>query len=361
MCKKQRQSNIELLRILAITGVIILHYNNPTIGKGLAYVESGSLNFYICMALQSLFVCSVNLFMLISGYFMCESKSRSLWRPIELLVQVVVFREAIYLLKVILHIEAFSLQKVFTFLIPTNYFVVLYCTIFILSPFINRLIADLSQRNFRHLITIMVLLFSVWPTVVDVLGEVKGEQITGLSTIGMYGSQWGYSVVNFLLMYLIGAYLKKGNSKLAEWKSGKLAGTLLVSVIIILGWARVNDAVGFYTERTAWEYCNPFVIYVAIVVFILFRRIDLGTNKIINTLAEGAFSVFLLHSVFIPYIRIEKFVTGNGFILMLHIFGCAAAIYLICWCVHKLYHLMADPVFKKLKSKYDRFIICIEK
>ena len=29
---KARQSNIELLRILAIMGVIVLHYNNPLIG-----------------------------------------------------------------------------------------------------------------------------------------------------------------------------------------------------------------------------------------------------------------------------------------------------------------------------------------
>lgn len=30
--KKDRESNIELLRILAMIGVILLHYNNPTIG-----------------------------------------------------------------------------------------------------------------------------------------------------------------------------------------------------------------------------------------------------------------------------------------------------------------------------------------
>ena len=32
MAKKERKSNIELLRIFAIIGVIILHYNNPVIG-----------------------------------------------------------------------------------------------------------------------------------------------------------------------------------------------------------------------------------------------------------------------------------------------------------------------------------------
>lgn len=31
---KQRNSNIELLRIMSMIGVIILHYNNPGIGGG---------------------------------------------------------------------------------------------------------------------------------------------------------------------------------------------------------------------------------------------------------------------------------------------------------------------------------------
>lgn len=33
---RQRDSNIELLRILAIIGVIVLHYNNPAIGGGVS-------------------------------------------------------------------------------------------------------------------------------------------------------------------------------------------------------------------------------------------------------------------------------------------------------------------------------------
>lgn len=34
MDKSKRKSNIELLRILSMLGVIILHYNNKTIGGG---------------------------------------------------------------------------------------------------------------------------------------------------------------------------------------------------------------------------------------------------------------------------------------------------------------------------------------
>ncbi len=38
--KNQRQSNIELIRILAMIGVIILHYSNPKMG-GVLHMRMG--------------------------------------------------------------------------------------------------------------------------------------------------------------------------------------------------------------------------------------------------------------------------------------------------------------------------------
>ena len=43
MDKAKRQSNIELLRIMTMCGVIVLHYNNATIGEGLAYAQGINL------------------------------------------------------------------------------------------------------------------------------------------------------------------------------------------------------------------------------------------------------------------------------------------------------------------------------
>lgn len=48
-----RQSNIELLRIIAIIGVVILHYNNPGIGKGFVFVEENSPNFWFLYYIES--------------------------------------------------------------------------------------------------------------------------------------------------------------------------------------------------------------------------------------------------------------------------------------------------------------------
>lgn len=351
MSKQERQSNIELLRIFAIMGVIVLHYNNPMIGGGIVHAREGSINFYILYFLESLFVCGVNLFMLISGYFMCESKKRNLWKPIELIAQVIIFRESIYLFRVIIGNVSFSLKTLVATLLPVNYFVILYCTVFIISPFINTMLNHLSDRAFKVLIISTVTLFSIYPTLIDVIGELRGAELFGLSSVGMYGSQWGYSIVNFVLMYLIGAYLKREKGMLQNWSTGKLIAGLVTCIILMMIWARINDKIGFFTERSAWEYCNPLVIAEAVFVFYLFKNMNLRINKVINKLAEGAFTVFLLHQVFIPYLKIDKFVTGNPAVMILHIVSCVVGIYFICWALHIVYHLISDLIFKALSAK----------
>ena len=357
MKKKERLSNIELLRILAIMGVIVLHYNNPLAGGGLAYVRENSLNFYVLYMFESLFICSVDLFMIISGYFLCQTFKRSVWRPVELIVQVMIFAELIYFAKVIFRGDPFSMKSFIRALLPSNYFVVLYCTVFLLSPFINIVVNKLSLKDFRIFVFLSLFMFSVIPTFVDILGEIAGKPIVGLSTVGMYGSQWGYSIVNFSLMYLFGAYIKKDENLFSCIKNWQLILMFIFSCLLLVLWARINDVTGYFTERTAWEYCNPIVIIMGIIIFVLFTRINLKVNPVINYLAEGVFTVYLLHGVFLKHILIMDFVKENVLLMLVHIIVSVIFIYFICWCVHIVYHKMTDPIFTILSKKYANLVI----
>ena len=80
-----RQSNIELLRILAAFGVIVQHYNNPNIGGAIRAVIPRSPNAMILAFLHVGMICAVDLFILISGYFMRDTKKRDLLKPVKLL------------------------------------------------------------------------------------------------------------------------------------------------------------------------------------------------------------------------------------------------------------------------------------
>lgn len=352
--KKIRESNIELLRIISMIGVIILHYNNEHIGGAFKYVISDSINSYILYFIESLFICAVNLFILISGYFMINNKKRNLIKPLELILQIIIFSVGNYLLQVALGNSTFSLETLFLSMIPNNYFVILYIVLYFISPFLNILINHLNN-NLKQMLVSITLLFSIWPTLVDLSSEIIGREWIGLSSIGAYGSQWGYSIINFILMYIIGAYLriKDDTLQLKEYQITKLIITLILNTSIIFLWACFNDYTGYFTERSAWEYCNPLVITNAVILFKIFKTLKIKPNKKINDLAKGTFTVFLVHSLFIGKIGISMIVVLNPFIMLIHMIISSICIYGVCWLIYKIYEKVTNPLYKLLLQNYS--------
>ena len=204
---KERSSNIELLRIISMFGVIILHYNNTGIGKAMLY--SSGLNRMIIYLLESIFVCAVDVFILITGYFMFKTDKRTFDKPLRLLVQVISFKAALYVLKVIMGKTDFSIKHIVGCMIPANYFVILYIALYFISPYINNLISSLDFKHIKKFLVILIMTFSVYPTLVDIFSEITENEYMGLSTIGAYGSQYGYTIINFSLMYTIGTIIRK--------------------------------------------------------------------------------------------------------------------------------------------------------
>ena len=138
-------------------GVIILHYNNETIGGGLLYVTNNSLNYYILMVLESLCICAVDLFMLISGYFSYMGKKTTLYKPIALIAQVIIFSFCWNLLTGLIK-ETLTIKSILSSLVPANYFVILYITVYLLSPYLNLL----YERITKKFIVLLFILFSLY-------------------------------------------------------------------------------------------------------------------------------------------------------------------------------------------------------
>lgn len=281
---------------------------------------------------------------------MSSSNKRTLWKPIQLLAQVIIFSVSKYLLISMIK-SNFSIRGLLGAFIPANYFVILYIVVFILSPYINLIFEHLDSNKRKLFICTMMLLFSVYPTIVDVLIEVTKHSFNGLSSIGMYGSQYGYSIVNFILCYCIGAYIRFESESISKVSNGILVGGLLSCIAIMTLWSVINDRVGYYTEKTAWEYCNPLVIAVGICAFLLFKRLKIKNNKIINSLAKGSFTVYLLNINLVTHMGVSNFVNKNIFVLLLHMMASSVLIYLVCWVVYLVYDKFEKAVFGLLKKK----------
>ncbi|MCQ2482213.1 MAG: acyltransferase [Clostridia bacterium] len=347
--KKGRDSNIELLRILTMLGVVILHYNNPTIGKAFVFTEGIQVSYLILSFFESLCVGAVDVFMIISGYFMCKNSKRNIIKPLELLIQTVIFSEAVYLVG-ILNGNEITVKGMISHAIPANYFVILYISVYFISPYINRLINRLNEKQLKKMLLLLFIILSVYPTLVDFFSEITHREYMGLSTIGAYGSQWGYTLVNFIFMYIIGAYLRNCST---EYKKGKLLFFLTVDTLVLTVWSFADAKIGYSVERCAWEYCNPLVILSAITVFLLFKQANIGENKFINYIAKASFTVYLINIPLLKMFEIKKYATSNPLALVLHMFVTAICIYAVSTVVYYAYKVVTDCIFNHSLRKID--------
>ena len=83
--KNERNSSIELLRMLLGLAVVILHFNYfPGVG-GAVELTAGATQI-VLVFLEILCICAVNVFIFISGYFGVESRSINLSKLLKLLI-----------------------------------------------------------------------------------------------------------------------------------------------------------------------------------------------------------------------------------------------------------------------------------
>lgn len=305
--------------------------------------------------IESICIPAVDLFVLISGYFMYENQQRVLIKPIRLVAQVVLFRCSWYLLSVTFGSGEFSARHLLGSLIPENYFVVLYVTLYFVSPFINTAVSVMPINVLKRMLLISCIAFSVWPTLVDVLQELTGNEWNGLSSIGLYGSQWGYTIVNFALMYFIGSFIRRcGKGDRAEKRFVPYILLLTGCVFLLTIWSVVMIKAGVPPmEQSAWHYCNPLVVAGAVLYFMIFRKVRIPYCKIINELAGGAFTVYLANGIFLTRLNVERFARENVLIILTHMFISAALIYMSCYVIYKIYSFVIKPVDSLLIGRFD--------
>lgn len=348
MKKQMRDSNIELLRIVAMLGVIVLHFNGGY-GNALELVKEGTINFYILEFLESLFIPAVNIFILVSGYFLCDSYKRPITKALYLIIQVMIFRVGIYVAGCVIGKSGFSVGSVLCALLPINYYVILYVVLYLISPYLNLCLIKMSAKQRTGMVLVSVFLFSVWPTLVDIIEEVIGQELSGLNTIGLEGDQSGYTIVNFILLYLIGAYLKMADIQWGKFKS----------ILIILGCAVALSLWQLALPESAWMYCNPLVILEAVAFFLLFKQFK-WKSIVVNVLAKGVFTCFLLHGEFFRFLPIEKFINASAWKLGLFLVGVAIGIYIVCVGVHYLYAIFENYVVKNLLKFLNKVVLDVE-
>lgn len=354
-----RQSSIELLRILAAFGVIIQHFNNPRIGGAIRAIIPGSAKGIILGFLQVSLICAVNLYVLISGYFMRDMKKRDLLKPVKLISMLFIFEFLFYCAQELFQGKPFEWSVLLQYYIPNYWFIFIYIALYLISPYINLMWKNLSRRNRKILLILSMALFSFYPIISEFVGMLIGNNLQGTSAIALEGSQFGYTIVNFVLMYLIGCALRdrKEEPEHKDMKPAAIIVLLFLNITVLLGWMIAENTLipkDPSTLAIAYRYQNPLVISEAVLYFMLFSQMKLKNSRILNSLAAASFPSYIIHINLFRYCKIEQVGQESVGLMLVHVFGCFAAIYLISWILYNLYVLVTRPLFALVDRKWTR-------
>ena len=286
-----RNTSIELLRIISMIMIMFHHF---------AYHGNFEWNFnevtlphlwydFILMGGKV----GVDIFVLISGYFLIENTEK-LFQPKKLLKfwgQVVFYSIMTYLLSVMLRLNAFEIKQLIKVCLPITYpgwwFASTYFMLYLIHPFLNKLLHGLSKTEYQYLILMMVLCWSIIPTATTQLFESN-------------------SLLWFVTLYGIAGYvnLYGGNQKLQSKHYFSLYFMVLIitytvsTTFLFLGTKKEEwstHAIDFFEiERLP-------ILLMAITLFMGFVTLKMNYHKWINMIASATFGVYLIHDS--SYIR----------------------------------------------------------
>lgn len=332
---KQRQSNIELLRILAIMGVLACHgcwQQLPVISS-----ENIVSHFPHCF-IQMFIECGtwgcVDIFVLISGWFGIHPSYRGLGK---LIYQVLFLLWGIYIVALLTGNVIFDFRGIQTSMgIYEGYwFVMAYIGMYILSPVLNAFVDSVSEKQFGMLLLTFYIFqcYYSWGW-------------------GMVNYFHGYSIVFFCGLYLTARYVRLYPLKIIQKRpfTVYIVGTLIAATLACLGiWA-------FGSPIRQMRYDNPLIILSSVCILVAFSK-NIFTNKVINKLAQSCFAVYIIHfnPIVFPYFRkgavdlMEKF-DGMAYIVVIFVYFCL--VFMTCAAMDWVRMISWSAVSRLLKGKY---------
>lgn len=351
--KKKRSSNIELLRIIFMLVIIAHHYvvNSDVINIILSNVTPAKRDI-ILLFFGSGGKIGINVFVLITGFFMCTQKI-TVKKFLKLFLEIEFYNIVIYLIFAIFKYEVFNfsilLKRMFIFEDVTSSFISCYLLFFLSIPFINKLINSMNKKEHLKLIALFVFIYSI-------LGSMRNIVF-----------KFNY-ISWFIILYLIGAYIRLYPNKYT--KNNYIMGICL-AIIIALWMLSVKKYLFYYVIDSN----KILALLVAVFSFIFAKNIEMKSNKIINSFSQTCLGVLMIHAnsnAMRTWLWKNLFRTAsqyNNEKWLLCAIGTVFLIFLVCACIDliriyaiekpffKLYDICEEKIKQRRKTKIEKEIL----
>ena len=354
---EKRNYGIDLLRIISMFLVVILHI----LGHGgvAAAVVPGSISAYLVQLTKAAAVCAVNVFAIITGFVMCDTKPR-ISKVLQLWLQTAFYTIGITVVFFAFFSRNIGLRDGLNALLPVSqnqyWFITAYVGMYLLTPFLNLAVQNMEKRRYTGLLAIFFVAFSLVPTA---------------RSSDMYALAGGYSTIWLCLMYLLGGYMKR----FSLWENAK-NGTLFLCYGLCVGMTFLSKVLMPWLGGTVlgraltgdifYQYVSPTVVLSAVFLVGAFSKMPIKgwLQKVVAFFAPAALGVYLIHDHSIVREQLWKGVGPqiagqNPAVMVLAVIGVAFAILITCLLIDRariyLFQFVRLPVLcQKIEEWINR-------
>ena len=346
----KRQSNFELLRLIAIFMITAAHYfyyayiMNPNVSGEI----NGLVNERIFLFFKSFGQVGVALFILISAYFLCAKKF-SVRSYLKLILENIFYIIVIYVFILsfrcfYFHTDVFSFKKVIKDLISSllpiftrnNWFIAVYFCFYLIFPFLNLILNKVTKNQLLFMVASMVLSLIV---------------VSSLQNIFIPDNMVVTNLLWWIILYYTAAYVRfYGRDFNKTWLA--VAGVVICILVKLF----------FYKNTQYYENRNGFYVYfMSVFLFLVFKNMNLGYRPVINLLASTTLGVYMLGDTFFLYqelIPFNKIYTNNFFgLISIGVIIVIIIVFSILDLIRQT--LLERPLFKILDKKLGNLYLKI--
>lgn len=283
-----RSSNIELLRIVAMLAIIAHHYVvNSTVTRLFDPLHPTANQIFL--QLWGMWgKTAINVFVLITGYFMCESRLTAK-RYCKILFEIIFYSWVMWFVLSAFGYETITWKGVFNRLILLDItanqdggFVPGFMWMYLLIPAMNVYIHAASKRNLYALCSILLAMFTLCGTVLHA---------------NVY-----HHVFWYCTLYFVGAAIRKYPFC---WMSSIHICFGLLALAILSAWASVASLDCFIVIRGSTPVNTYYFVsdsnkllafVVAVFAFLTFKNSRIPQSRFINAVASTTFGILLIHA-----------------------------------------------------------------
>ncbi|MDK6368360.1 MULTISPECIES: acyltransferase [unclassified Aerococcus] len=281
----KRQTNIELLRIISIIMIIFHHF---AVHGGFNWEATAITiphfwyNFIVIGGKVG-----VNIFILISGYFLITKQDKlfDVKKILKLWGQIIFYSIGLFVIFSLFPVHDYAnnmtLKSLFPITFSSWWFASTYFVLYLIHPFLNRLLNGLDKKAYQSLLILLVTMWSVIPTL----------------TASNFQSNYLWW---FVTLYVIAGYarLYGFNHNLTSkqyffWSGIFSAFTYLSNITFTVLGTKWEKLAAYATHFYGMEKLS--ILLIALSLFLGFMKLDVPYNKFINLLASTTFGIYLLH------------------------------------------------------------------